>query len=117
MFTEEEPSEKDYPYSEKIERVILNDAIHVLERAEELKNKVIETEINCMIYNAWLSDKMLYDILVVKALDVPFIVYTHGVFSAVYRYFSPEAEYLHRVWKLSDCVFSLTESGTFFISA
>lgn len=119
LFTEEEPSEKDYPYSERVERVILNNAVDVpaeeyLDRAEELKNKVIETEISCMVYNAWLSDKMLYDMLVVKALDVPFIVYTHGIFSAVYRYFSPEAEYLHRVWKLSDCVLSLTESGTFF---
>lgn len=92
IFSDYEPGENDYIVPEYVERVAIGSSLSRSQRGKyarrgrSIAELLREYEIDCMVYHAYFSDVLLYDMLVCKSMNVPFIIYEHNVFSRFARY-------------------------------
>lgn len=85
-FTDEPPTENDYPLPEKITRIVLPNYKEVnktnyIERARILDEALKEYHVDIMVYHAWVSPIMLWDELICKINSIAFIGHCHNIFS------------------------------------
>lgn len=114
LFTDEPPTTLDFYVPVEVKRVVLTHSSeieidHYFERAKEFSEKIKEHNIDIMIYHAWTSRILFWDLLLVKSMKIPFIVYTHSIFATVYHYRDEQINYIHKIFQSADCVVSLTE--------
>ncbi|MBN2822956.1 MAG: glycosyltransferase [Coriobacteriia bacterium] len=114
LFTDLPASEDDYDLPDGVVRVVLPSYFEIepatyIERAQEIDRVVREYEIDVMVYHAWVSSIMLWDLVACRAAGASFVVHCHNVFSMltrnVRRYFA-DIPYIYR---LADCVVALSE--------
>lgn len=122
LFTDEAENADDFKYPETVERIILkNDSgIQIRDyqmRALELRDRILNSHIDIMIYHAWMSEILLWDLLLVKSIGIPFVLYTHGVFSTIYHDRNRLTESRHTVFKMCDGVIAATEVSCRFYRA
>lgn len=91
LFCDEEPSEEDYEVPASVKRVQLPlfleaNAENYGRRAELLSEALRNHKVDAMVYHQWLSHALPWDMLVCKLLNVPFLLYTHGMFGCMYRW-------------------------------
>lgn len=92
LFTDCEPTENDYPLPDYVKRVTIarpfskcrNSNYH--ERGMSLARLLAENNVDCMVYHSYFSEVILYDMGICKALNVPFMIYVHNVFTRFIRY-------------------------------
>ena len=119
VFTDEEPSENDYPLPTSAKRVVLphyseTDRSNYSKRALVLEKALLDYKVDIMLYHAWVSNIMLWDELVCKANHIAFIAHCHNVFSlpvlqsynSVYNVIAP--------YLLADCVVTLSKTDQYF---
>lgn len=114
IFTDEPSTKLDFNIPFGVKRVLLTysseiEIVQYFERAKEFSEKIKEYNIDIMIYHAWTNRILFWDLLLVKSMKVPFIIYTHGIFATVYHYRDEQANYIHKIFQIADCVISLTE--------
>lgn len=115
LFTDEVKSEKDYELCDGVERVVFQNTVaktkeeNYEKRAKELEEKLLENSVDVLIYHAWTSEILIWDMLLVRLLKIPFLVYTHGVFAALYTNRSTVMERFPEIYRLCDGILSLTE--------
>lgn len=114
VFTDEPADRNDYRLPDKVKRVVLEysseiDAREYGKRAVDFKRKLTENRVDIVIYHAWMSRLLFWDLLLVKTTGLPFMVYTHGVFATPYLYIDEQADCLHKIFQLADGIISLTE--------
>lgn len=78
--------ENDYDLPEGVERVVCTksgtgSARNYTERGRNLEQLIREYKIDVMVYHAYLGPSLLWDLLVCKFLNVPFVIYYHNVFT------------------------------------
>ena len=115
LFLDEEQTCNEYELPQNVTRIILpksgGDRMRVLDKYIKLYN------IDIVIYHSWMSKMLFWDLLIIKGNEIPFILYTHGVFSTVYKYRDLQTEYIHLIYKFCDLVLTLTEvSRQFYCS-
>ncbi len=84
LITDTEPSEHDYPISCQYEREFLDGTVikqDYLTRAAQLSSIVQKHQIDLVLYHAWVSPLLLWDMMVLQHQGIPMIVQTHSVFS------------------------------------
>lgn len=86
LFTDEK-QEGEYELPEQVVRVVLPSALLLSydryeERAALFREKLEEYQVDIMLCHAAESRFLLYDMLLVKALGIPFCIAVHGLFSA-----------------------------------
>lgn len=87
LLTDEEYMKEEYTKPEQVERVVLPSALQLSydqypKRAELLKETLEKYEVDVVLYHAAESRFLLYDMILTKALGIPFCVTVHGLFSA-----------------------------------
>lgn len=88
LFTDREPDGDDYIGRDEVERVILNTDYEKGSescRCEQWQVAIIKYSIDIMVYHAWGNPGMKADREIFQRNNIPFIVYTHGVFSTIYH--------------------------------
>lgn len=121
LFTDEAEN-GDFEYPEAVERVVLENGSEIQvnkyrKRALELKEKILKYQIDIMIYHAWMSGILLWDMLLIKSIRVPFVLYTHGVFSTIYHDRNELTQSRHEIYKLCDGIIAATEVSCRFYRA
>ncbi len=92
LFTDSKPSENDYDLPEYVVRVVVDRdfascrAENYRERGMSLARLLKKYKVDCMVYHSYFSDVLLFDACVCKAMNVPFVLYQHNVFSRYLRY-------------------------------
>lgn len=86
LFVDEE-EQGEYELPESVVRVVLPSALLLSydryeERAVLFRRMLEEYQVDIMLYHAAESRFLLYDMLLTKALGIPFCVVVHGLFSA-----------------------------------
>lgn len=88
IVTDEPPSDHDFLLPEEVQREVvfsntLTDANSVDRRFASWAEIIEKHRIDVVLYSAWLSELLLWDLLRIKGMGIPFLVHTHGVFSCV----------------------------------
>lgn len=92
LFTDYEASENDYEIPDYVKRVAIGHSVSRSRRGKyarrgiSLAKLLLEHSVDCMVYHAYFSDVLLYDMCVCKSLNIPFLIYEHNVFSRFARY-------------------------------
>lgn len=123
LFTDEAPDAEDYQLPRGVRRHVLPGTFSRKEedrmiRYAAWRHLLKEECVDVVVHHAWLSPALLWDVLAVKTLGIPFIQYTHGVFSCML----PEGdadrmEDLHRlchVNALVDSIIALSDVNAAF---
>jgi len=120
LFTDEEGTEKDYFWNyDGVQRVVFRhksevDEQNIFDREAEWKKYIGEFGVDVVVYHAWMSPMLPYDMRAVQSAEIPFLIYTHGVFSTIYHGRMPETNIWPKIFKESDGVVSLTEVSARF---
>ncbi|MCM1103033.1 MAG: glycosyltransferase [Clostridium sp.] len=114
LFTDEEQTPQDYDYPKEVRRVILPAADDMQARLHKLEREICVGRVDIFIQNRWESDAVLWELLLVKSHHIPFVIYTHNHFTAVYTGASDYALALNRVFALADKIISLSDTDEQF---
>jgi len=114
LFTDVAASDAEYALPAGVKRVVLPSTAEVkprdyADRAKLLEDALRTHEVDVMVYHAWVSKILLWDLLVCKVAGVSFITHCHNAFSQPARtmrtYFGDMPSVLH----LSDTAVVLSE--------
>jgi len=114
LYTSEQTNELDYAYSPDVKRVVLPETKYVRERLLALEKSIKDEAVDVFVNNDWTSPYLLQDILLVKSLAIPYILYTHGHFTALYWNCADFAMKSSHYFRLCDAVLSLAEINARF---
>ena len=121
LITDTPPTDNDYPLPQGVKRIVIRtphtiDRDDYINRAKDLEDILKDNSVDAMVYHAWLSNVLLWDMLICKTNGVSFITHSHNVFSILARntrmYFSA----LPDVYRLCDSVITLSAVDTMFWS-
>ena len=119
LMTDRPATPEDYPLPEGIHRYELPDTFTPtdetrLSRFRQIQKILLEEKADAFVHHAWLSRNLLWDLLAVKTLGIPFLQYTHGVFSCLISEGNPEdmdiLRCLTRIYRLADGVVALSKT-------
>lgn len=115
LFTNQEPTTDDYINQNEVERIVLSDK----ENGDPLRKQqwiynIEKYSIDIMIYHAWGNPKMRWDREVFQTYKIPFVVYTHGVFSTIYHDRNDYTPHFLEEIKKCDAIISLTKVSQLF---
>jgi glycosyltransferase involved in cell wall biosynthesis len=114
LLTDLPPSPDDYELPEGVQRVVLTSSLDIKakaygSRARDLDRAIREHGIDVVVYHAWVSPVLVWDLLLCKSAGVAFITHCHSVFSqplrGVRKYFAD----MPAVYHLCDAVIALSE--------
>lgn len=113
LFTDTEPSKNDYQLPEGVQRVVLQSFLRTDRNNFEIRMNqwfdfINEYQIDALVYHAWVSPLLFWDMITIKSCGVPFIVNTHSVFSAPMITFQNTFYQLPIIYSLSDAIVSLS---------
>lgn len=115
LFTDEEENDMDYVIPDSVKRIVLKNGCkntpiqNYKMRADELGKQLQDNCIDIMIYHAWQEPLLLWDLMLVKGYNIPFLLYTHGVFATIYHVRDRYANVINDVYRLCDKIICLTE--------
>ena len=125
LLTDQPPHPDDYPLPEGVKRFQLPDTFGLSAKTRRLRFSrireiLIKEKVDAFVNHAWLSRNLLWDMLAVKPLGIPYIVYTHGPFSCLLAEGNlgdmDEITLLPRINQLPDLVISLSRTFDAFWS-
>lgn len=114
LFTDEEPDQRDYDYPKEVQRVVLPPATDMKERLYRLEAEICARKVDVFIHNTWQSESVLWEMLVVKSHQIPFLIYIHGHFTAMYESASEYAMMSHHIFALCDKVITVSDTNANF---
>ncbi len=119
LFTDCAKSEADYDLNDGIERVTIPARESIGredygKRAEVLEQEIKRYGVDVMVYHPWVSDILLWDLLVCKLAGADFIVHCHNVFPMLMRNFRVYFARMVRVYQLCDAVITLSRTDQIF---
>lgn len=114
LITSEPPTPDDYEVPDGVSRVVIpydskGEPPGYYERARALASVLQEYRVDTLVYHAWSSPVLLWDLLVCKCLGVPFTIHCHSVFSQPARSAQPYFADMPSVYPLADGVVALSE--------
>ncbi len=112
VFTDLPASEDDYDVPEGVQRVVLPSYFEIghkdyVDRACEIERLIRHYGIDVVVYHAWVSRILLWDLLLFKAAGVAFVVHCHNVFSMPSRRGGTYFADMPFIYRLCDTVVAL----------
>ncbi len=121
IFTDEAPSDEDYPVPATVKRVQIPDMkkkgfASLQARIYGFRRAILESGVDVMVYNAWISPWLLVDGMTIKNCGIPLIMHTHNLFccdalatQGIYAYRNTA---LPQLYRFADSVVTLTDVDT-----
>jgi len=104
LFTDEPQNDNDYTLPDSVERIVIPPFNKQKERYSEFQNKLKEYNIDIMLYQASSSNQLLFDMLLVKAQGIPFVLTRHESFASSISKQLTEATNNVQIFKLANWV-------------
>ena len=114
LYTTEPPNEKDYYYPESVKRVVIADYENLDARLVKLEQSLKDEKVDLFIYHGWLYPALLWDMMLIKSLNIKFVLHTHGLFAAPYLYINSQTLYSHKIFSMCDAVVTLADISSEF---
>ena len=119
VITDVEPSDSDYSLPDCVTRCVISPASNANKnnyytRGREIQRIIEEYDVDTVVYHAWVSNILLWDMLIYKLNGVSFIVHCHNNFSILQRNARAYFAYLPKVYRICDCVVTLSEMDACF---
>ena len=114
LYTDLPESEEDYPYPKSVRRIIVPNTALPYARAAFWEQSLLENQVDIMIDHQWMPTYLIWDVLSIKSLHIPFVLYVHGHFTALYHTCSEYNMLAHKVFALCDMVISLADCNARF---
>jgi len=114
LFTDVPASDDDYDLPEGVQRVVLPASSEVkpgdyLDRARDIERAIRDYGIDVMVYHAWVSKILLWDLLACKTAGAAFVTHCHSSFSQPARSGRTYFADMPAVFHVSDAVIALSE--------
>ena len=118
VITDEAPNQLDYMLPEGTVREILPRYVagDFEERSVRIEKICQDYNIDAFVSHAWSAPSLLWDVLTVKAMGVPFISYAHGAASSMALLNDKHLLTLPKIYQLIDSVLTLSGSDSFYWS-
>ena len=122
LVTDKEPTENDFLLTDGVERALVQDyqdtnRNNYAKRLKTWEHIIEKYQIDLILYNAWTSPLLLWDMLYLKSLEISVIVQTHSIFSYDLFHLGKEFGTRPKVLALADSIVTLTETDRLFWSA
>lgn len=122
FFTDYDACEEDYELPEGVQRITLamngNSAQrNYKDRGASLEAFIREYKIDIMVYHEYFGRSMLWDLILSKFLNVPFVIYYHNVFSKFIATYEDAFFTIPQAAKIADAVIALSEVDKIFWNA
>lgn len=126
LFTDEEPNKDDYYINPAIKRVVIpamksRDFENRKERIEAFRAAIFENNIDVMVYNAWVSNDLVFDEMIIKSCGVNLIIHTHNLFCCEVDnsdgYYAHFFSVLPRLYAFVDSVIAISDVDAAWWSA
>lgn len=119
LFTDHDKSAEDYDLHNGIRRITLPARESMVredygKRAEVLEREIKRYGIDVMVYHPWVSDILLWDMLVCKLAGADFVVHCHNVFPMLMRNCRVYFARMVRIYQLCDAVITLSRTDQLF---
>lgn len=98
LYTSEKANSQDYYYPEDIKRIVVPSDKNISRRLAVMANSFQEEEVDIYINNNWASKSLIWEVIMVKLLDIPIVLYVHGNYSHMYLYES-QRHYRHQFYR------------------
>ena len=114
LITEEPPTDEDYPTPEGVVREVIPSAEatnsdNYSERSERLAEILRKHSVDAMVYHAWVSNLLPWDMMTCKCSGVSFIVHSHNIFSMPVLRLTRYFYHLQPINRLCDGMIVLSE--------
>lgn len=119
IITDEPPQQRDFPLPEEVAREVIQsnvqtNAYNIGARFATWSQVVKKHSVDVVLYNAWMSDLLLWDTLHLKSMGIPVVVHTHGVFSCTIAEMKELFSELPGELRLADGIVTLSELDKVF---
>ena len=117
LFTDNEKGANDYLIPDYVSRVTIGrpsskcNEKNYYDRGFSFAKLIAEHNVDCMIYHSYFSDVLEYDMGICKAMDVPFIIYEHNVFTRFLRYNDPKFTTIPKCARIADGIVCLDDTS------
>lgn len=113
VITDDEPSDGDFPMPDTVTRVKIENwqypTHHNISSRIAAWKQILKTyEIDVVLYQAWISHMLLWDMLYLKSINVPVVVHCHGGFSYPMALAIPQFVELHYVLPIADVLVTMS---------
>ncbi|MCR5371802.1 MAG: glycosyltransferase [Clostridium sp.] len=104
LFTDKPPHPEDYPLPAETVHYLLPDTFRLTPETRKLRFRALQSvlrdeHVDVFVHHAFLSQNLLWDLLAVKTLGIPFIEYIHGSFSCQLPGGNPEE--MDQLWTVT----------------
>lgn len=121
LLTDLPPAPEDFALPAGVKRVVLpswreTHADNFHPRGLAWQQALADNGIDIVVYHAWVSALLLWDLLAVKSTGVPFVVNTHGIFTFYLTTGNPYFFQMSDIYSLCDAVVALSRVDRAFWS-
>lgn len=120
LITDLKPDAKnDYKIPPDVPRVVIPsyfslNAENYKQRAQAWADIIREHDIDTVVYHSWMADCLLWDMMVVKALNASVVIHCHSVFSYPLHFLSSYWGEMPDIYSLADVVVTLGKADRLF---
>ena len=108
LFTEEIDYKREYYIDKSVIRIHLPKEFFD-DRADLLEKELKRQSVDIFLYHAGNSYKLIYDLILVKSLNIPFIVTRHEITVQGIPYHNKRVAIYHEVYKMADLLLVLSK--------
>lgn len=114
LFTDEPENRFDYPYPDSVKRIIIKSSSDIDKRLSDLQQYIKSEKIDIFINHYWTNPSILWECILTKYLNVPYLQFIHGNFAWFFSY-GKVSLLTPKIYTLCDLVISLSETnGRFY---
>lgn len=114
LYTDIKPNIRDYSYPKTVKRIVLPAPGRLFEHLHALEESLKRENVDVFVNHNWMPGTLLWEMLLVKSMHIPFIVYTHEHFTALYGSCTEYVLNSYRTFRLCDMVISLAKINARF---
>lgn len=119
VITDEQPNENDFPLADGTKRVVLSGKVpsngeNYAERFDKFTSCINENNIDAVIYNAWISPNLFWDMCAIKSTGAAFIIHCHNIFICGLDCGWLGVQHMHAAFRHADSICVLTESDRLY---
>lgn len=113
LLTEQAPSVLDYYYPADIKRIVIPSSNKLEARLKAIEDVILHENIDIYINHNWLQSSVLWECLLCRLMNIPFVNYIHGYYA--WDYDCGEYSLLtSRIFSLCNLVLTLSETSARF---
>lgn len=113
FFTDEPENSSDYPYPDKVKRIVIPSLNNISERLSSLQKICEDEEVDVFINHNWTDPRSLWECVLMKTMGIGYVQYCHSFFAGPFANGKP-ALVQPDAFRLCDLIIALSETNARF---